>query len=469
MAKGLPEALRAWRKDPRIFVRQVFDATPDPWQDEVLAAFPTNQRVALKACKGPGKTTTLAWLIWNFLATRPYPKIPCTSITGGNLRDNLWSEIALWRRRSPFLSYAFEQDGNRVYSREAPENWFAVARAWQRDADAEQQANALAGFHADYLLFVIDEAGGVPDAVAAAAEGGLATGIETKLLIAGNPTHLEGPLYRACTSERPLWYVYEITGDPEVKNRAPRVSIEWARQQIAKYGRDSAYVQVNVFGQFPSASSDAIVALNWTENAFARYPAGRDGAVVLGVDVARYGTDLSTCAVRRGDALELIDDWQGQSITYSRDRVAGLAREHGATEIRVDDVGVGGGLTDGLRELGLPVVPVNVGEAALTPQKFENLRAEITWQLRDRFADGLISLAPAVKPTPLATEASTLRYGFGTGQRIRIEPKDSYRRRTGKSPDFLDATVLAYANLAGAEPAFLGFARAAAAGGNNAA
>ena len=35
--------------------------------------------------------------------------------------------------------------------------------------------------------------------------------------MAGNPTHLEGPLWRACTSERRLWHVTEITADPELR------------------------------------------------------------------------------------------------------------------------------------------------------------------------------------------------------------------------------------------------------------
>ena len=52
--------LRRWRKDPRTFVREQFGVTPDPWQDEVLAAFPNCPRLAMKACKGPGKTAVEA-------------------------------------------------------------------------------------------------------------------------------------------------------------------------------------------------------------------------------------------------------------------------------------------------------------------------------------------------------------------------------------------------------------------------
>src|SRR5262245_5571063 len=85
------DVINEWWDSPPRFVREVFGATPDPWQDEVLAAFPRTPRLAMKACKGPGKTTVLAWLAWNFLLTRDDPKIAATSVSGDNLADNLWA------------------------------------------------------------------------------------------------------------------------------------------------------------------------------------------------------------------------------------------------------------------------------------------------------------------------------------------------------------------------------------------
>ena len=64
MATSPTDAIRRWRDDPRVFVRDVFGVVPDAWQDDVLAMFPRTPRLAMKACKGPGKTTVLAWLCW---------------------------------------------------------------------------------------------------------------------------------------------------------------------------------------------------------------------------------------------------------------------------------------------------------------------------------------------------------------------------------------------------------------------
>ena len=96
--------LAEWRHSPTKFVSELFDLVPDRWQADVLDAFPHRQRMAMKACKGPGKTAVLAWLAWNFLATRRYPKIAATSITSDNLADNLWAEMAKWQARSPLLT-----------------------------------------------------------------------------------------------------------------------------------------------------------------------------------------------------------------------------------------------------------------------------------------------------------------------------------------------------------------------------
>jgi hypothetical protein len=85
--------------------------------------------------------------------------------------------------------------------------------------------------HADYTMFVIDEAGSVPRAVAVTAQAALATGRECKFMLAGNPTSLDGPLYDAAVTHRPRWHVVTVTGDPDDRKRSRRVSLEWARDR----------------------------------------------------------------------------------------------------------------------------------------------------------------------------------------------------------------------------------------------
>ena len=139
-----------WLEHPAVMVRELFGVEPDPWQAEVLEVFPTpaGKRIAMPASKGPGKTAVEAWLIWNFLLTRPYPNIAATSVTADNLRDGLWKELAKWQEKSPLLKSAFTWGKERIFAKDHPETWWAAARSWSQSADAQTQSETLAGiFH----------------------------------------------------------------------------------------------------------------------------------------------------------------------------------------------------------------------------------------------------------------------------------------------------------------------------------
>ena len=217
--------LKSWRDDPVKFVKDNFGITPDPWQVDFLQAFTTHKRLAGIASKGVGKTTVLAWCILNFISTRPHPKIACTSISFDNLSDGLRSEIAFWLGKSPFLQRLFKLTKTRLFNEQNSETWFCSFRSWSKSADSNAQALTLAGLHADYMLFICDEAGSYPDAIIATAEGALSSGIESKLVLMGNPTDINGPLFKvANTKERNNWYVQHINADPDSPNRSVRVS-----------------------------------------------------------------------------------------------------------------------------------------------------------------------------------------------------------------------------------------------------
>lgn len=441
-------AIRRWREKPQSFVREVFGVEPDAWQGDVLQAFPHSPRQALKACKGPGKTCVLAWLVWNYILTRPHPKIVCTSITGDNLADGLWTELAKWQAKSPLLKELFTWRKTRIEAKEAPETWWAAARTWPRSADAQSQADTLAGLHADYVLFVLDEAGGIPDSVVAAAEATLANVVdptkqEAHLLLAGNPTHLEGPLYRACTTERHLWHITEITSDPDDPKRTPRVSIEWARQQIEKYGRDNPWVLVNVFGRFPPSSLNTLLGPDEVREAMQRHYRESEyqhAAKILGVDVARFGDDASCLIRRQGLAvwtpkqLRHVDSFQGGGA------VARDATDWNADAIFVDGTGgYGAGWIDVLRSLGHTPHDVQFAGRA-TDTRFANKRAEMWWDMAQWVKDG-----GALPDIPeLVAELTTPTYFF-RGDKVQVEDKDQIKQRLGRSPDIADSLCVTFA------------------------
>ena len=88
----------------------------------------------------------------------------------------------------------------------------------------------------------------------------------------------------------------------------------------------------------------------------------------MGVDCARFGSDRSALAKRRGqELLEPVKTWQNKDLM----ELAGIIlTEYEAcrfmdrpTEIYVDAIGVGAGLADRLAELDLPAVSIAVSES----------------------------------------------------------------------------------------------------------
>ena len=116
-------------------------------------------------------------------------------------------------------------------------------------------------------------------------------------------------------------------------------------------------------------------------------------------------------------------------------------QEHQPSEVRVDEIGVGAGVVDRLRELGHRVRGVNVARKARQEGKFVNVRAEAYWNLRDRFVAGRIAL-PA--DNALVRELTTLRYEVDSADRVKMESKDDLRKRGAPSPDLADALMLAF-------------------------
>nr|BDD45125.1 hypothetical protein 13 [bacterium] len=440
------KALERWRFDPVAFVRDNFGVEPDPWQEDFLIAYNENPRVAAKACKGPGKTAVLAWCAWHFLATRPLCKIAVTSISGQNLKDGLWTELSKWQQKSPYLLERFEHGGEYVRSKIYPKVWYISARTYQQQANKEKQADTLAGLHADYIMFILDEAGGMTDAVMAAAKAVMASGIENKLLMCGNPTDTTGPLYRACTRERSKWHVIEITGDPDNPKRSSRISIDWARDMIEEYGVDHPYVLVNVFGKFPPAGYDALLGPEEMEEAMARkVPKGAYETFprIVGIDVALQGDDRTVVAPRQGMVAFKPQIFRIADPLELAGRIAPALHRWKPHAVFVDATGgYGSGVKSELANLGFNVIPVYFSGKPADNQYF-NKRSEMAFLLAKWIKSG-----GALPNLPdLVEEGTAIKY-FPVAHRdqIRIEEKKIIKERLGRSPDLFDAYGLTFAH-----------------------
>jgi hypothetical protein len=123
-------------------------------------------------------------------------------------------------------------------------------------------------------------------------------------------------------------------------------------------------------------------------------------------------------------------------------------RETGASTVKVDEIGIGAGVVDRLRELKCPAVGVNVASAPVEPERFTNLRTELWWNLRE-----LLNPNPRANPNPIAlppddellVDLTNVKYRLDSRGRMQLESKDEIKKRLGRSPDRGDAVVLAFA------------------------
>lgn len=440
--------IKKWLADPVSFVVDNFKVQPDDWQIDVLIAFNKNQRIGMLASKGVGKTTILSWLCWYFLATRLHPKIAATSISADNLSDGLWAEMSKWQQKSDFLKSQFEWTKTRIFLKDYPETWWMSARTWPKGASNDQQANTLAGLHADNIMFVLDESGGIPSSVMAAAEAALANdmghGTDAKLVQAGNPTHLSGPLYAAWGKERRLWHITEINSDPDNPKRSPRVSIQWAKDQIEKFGRDNPWVLVNVFGRFPPSSLNVLLGYEEVEEAMKRKLFADDYQLSqkrLGIDVARFGDDSTIIFPRQGlQAHRWVTMRNARNHEISSRIILAKFRWNSEMEYVDGTGGFGAGVVDNLVQKGHNPQEIHFSGKADDPKYF-NKRAEMWFRMAGWIKRG----GSLPQDDQLLRELTAPEYYF-KGDKLILEDKDIIKEKLGFSPDIADALALTFAD-----------------------
>jgi len=436
--------------DPIDFVYDVIGASPQAWQRKVLRDLgdPDATRIAVKSCHGPGKTALDAWAVLWFLSAFDTPKVPCTAPTEHQLFDNLWPEIHKWIRRSDFELWRFLKWAKTRVSAIVPvtgetdPEWFAVARVSRITKTGTSEfgeAYGLQGFHAGDLLFVVDEASGVPDPVYAAIEGALATG-HAKVLATGNPNVPSGWFWRAFHREQRDWRLHTVGYQD-----SPQVSKKWAESMIRRYGIDHPWVRVRVLGEFPLEAEKGLVGLWAWERASEPGLAERlleqyGGRRALGVDVARYGKNRSVIAYATGPVVHRLKSFVKRNTMELVAEIRRAIREHEPEVIVIDAEGQGAGVVDRLRELHIPnVVAWYEGGAAIENSEFLNARAELAWRFKTAIehVDGPKISIP--RDDDAEAQAVNIRYHIQSNGKIKLESKDELAKRMADgSPDEFD-------------------------------
>jgi phage terminase large subunit len=414
----------------------------EPWQVQGLTDISESDRLSIRAGHGVGKTFFLALVVFWFMLTRFPFKVPITANSQDQLRDIVWPELRKLRRHlPPELQQVITITAERILLGDTAEDdddaSFAVARTASKD-----NPEALQGFHEENLLFVIEEASGIEDIVFEVAQGALSTP-GAKVVMCANPTRTEGFFYDTHHKLRHRWKTLHVSSLDVARARGHVEDI------IAKYGLDSNAYRVRVLGEFPRTGDDTVISLELCEAAKVRKVEPNESfRVVWGVDVARFGSDRTALAKRRGNVqIGPVKHWRNKDTM----QVAGLIKAEWDTtwphddrpgEILVDVIGIGAGVVDRCRELGLPVRGVNVGESPAIAGRYMRLRDELWFRCREWLEARDSRLAD---DDALISELVSVKYTIPSTGKIVVESKDDMKKRGLDSPDLADAWCLTFA------------------------
>ena len=434
----------AYKSNPIIFAKEVLKFEPDDWQKNVLYDLAQHSKVSVRSGQGVGKTGVEAVALLWFLSCFPYARVVATAPTLKQLHDVLWAEISKWQSKSPLLQHILRWTKTKIYMRGNEERWFAVARTATKPENMQ-------GFHEDNMLFIVDEASGVTDAIMEAINGTL-SGENNKLLICGNPTKTSGTFYDSFHSDRERYKCHKVSSRDS--KRTNRENIDFL---ISKYGEESNVVRVRIDGEFPLAEDDVFIVLPMIEAAIHTEP-NLAGSITFGVDVARYGDDKTVIAVKQGNSIILPVIRHGQNLMRTVGDIVQLYREtlkacpdyKGRITVNIDDTGLGGGVTDRLVEVKreeklrqMEINAINFGGSIDNKDAAENYANMGTWlwaKLRDDLQEKSLSFP---NDTELVAQLSTRKYTLNSKGKIILEGKDVMKKRGIPSPDKGDAVALA--------------------------
>jgi phage terminase large subunit len=133
-------------------------------------------------------------------------------------------------------------------------------------------------------------------------------------------------------------------------------------------------------------------------------------------------------------------DGQKRRTTETAERLMAFAGDDREVMIKVDDTGLGGGVTDVLEDAGFNVVGVNFAQNAQNRDYYSNVVAEMWFD----FAN-IVDTVSIPDDIELIEELTERKEGRRDSKgRRTVEKKDDFVARAGRSPDKADALILCF-------------------------
>ena len=321
------------------------------------------------------------------------------------------------------------------------------------------------GIHRKNVLFIIDEAGGMPADMFVAAER-MTTNANAKILAVGNPDRRGSEFYKLFYDEdqKHLWNPIHIssfdtpsfTGEKcpqELLDGMP--TPEWVEQNTRAWGGvDDPRVRIAIFGDFPDSDESVFFSessLNRADET--EIDPDLTKPRILGVDLSMFGSDESVAYLNQDNRIRRVDGWGQLSTKQAVKRLHELGVEYDVDFMNIDSGGIGAPIISLLKEEHPPdtrryrVVEMNASAAPPDRRRWVNARAWWYDRLREDMNMGLVDLDLPRQDSVLRKQMTAVNAFIAEGARagaIQMESKRDMKARVGYSPDEVDALVYAH-------------------------
>lgn len=457
-----------YQRDPIAFFREVLGVEPWSRQRQIVEAVRDYPRVAVCSGHKVSKSHTAAGLALWFYCSFPDARAILSSTTARQVDQILWRELRMMRARSGRCVACRKEDpeGRRI-TRPCPHSTLIegeqgeLARTGLKSTDFREivgftarEAEAVAGISGRNLLYIIDEASGVPDEIFEAIEGNRAGG--ARVLLLSNGTRNEGEFYEAFESKADYYHTIRVSSEETPNVIAGREIIpglatrEWVEEKKLEWGVDSALYRIRVKGEhakFEEGRIFSVHAITEAERRWSETPEA--GRLFIGVDPAgATGTgDESAFSARRGfrqlwlRALRGLNEEQHVVMLLKFLVETKLPRETPVVVIDRDGP-IGARLNILLREYleqnpdAFELVSVRASDAS-NRDGYDRMRDALIANLEIWLREGAI-----VEDIKLEKELHALEWKPNVNNKLKVTPKEVLRKQLGRSPDRLDALAL---------------------------
>lgn len=465
-----------YRGDPDAYARRFLRCQLTPQQSQILRLLDTPPyRVLVPSATNVGKTFAAAVRASYFFDTHVPSVVLATAPTKVSVADLLFKEL---RRIRPTLDGFAPKDTRLQYAIDHYVHGFTAAKA-----------DAFQGRHEEYQGIVFDEATGVDIEFWKRANTMHGRRLGHWWLATYNPNDISSYVYGIEDGDDP-WHVVRLSaldhpniiaalrgevapipGAVQIEEVIGRMRVECRQVDKNEYEPDMDFefpvviggplklwrpitpeFEAQILGRWPIAGNESI----WTPAVYEQSRNRQMGitdewGIAVGCDVARFGADKTTIAVRKGPVLFHLEALSGNNSKQTADCIkvilAAVVSTQSAAKcvpVYVDGTGgYGSGVIDHAE--GYNFIDVNSSEKSPDP-RFPNVRSYLWWNLR-HIADNAVcdfSRLPAGESAALKRELCSPRYHLDAKGRRVVEVKSQIRQRLGSSPDRADAVNLCY-------------------------